>query len=104
MIVRRTSFIAGKNDCLGALCWDMMPSCFQLSVRKISNGLHQSSLRSCILMLDVIRSKQKSLLIKVAFGIIILSFVIGYTMLTAPSDTRTSQANDIAARVNGAEI
>lgn len=55
-------------------------------------------------MLDVIRSKQKSLLIKVAFGIIILSFVIGYTMLTAPSDTRTNQANDIAARVNGAEI
>jgi peptidyl-prolyl cis-trans isomerase D len=55
-------------------------------------------------MLDVIRSKQKSLLIKVAFGIIILSFVIGYTMLTAPSDPGANQANDIAARVNGAEI
>ena len=55
-------------------------------------------------MLDVIRSKQKSLLIKVAFGIIILSFVIGYTMLTAPSDSGVSQSNDIAAQVNGAEI
>ena len=36
-------------------------------------------------MLDFVRTKQKSILIKVAFGLIILSFVIGYTMLTAPT-------------------
>ncbi|MFK5927372.1 MAG: SurA N-terminal domain-containing protein [Desulfuromusa sp.] len=55
-------------------------------------------------MLQFVRSKQKSVLIKIAFGIIILSFVIGYTMLTAPSDQRPHRGGDIAARVNGAEI
>ncbi|MEA3361802.1 MAG: SurA N-terminal domain-containing protein [Thermodesulfobacteriota bacterium] len=55
-------------------------------------------------MLQFVRSKQKSVLIKIAFGVIILSFVIGYTMLTAPSDQRANQGGDIAARVNGDEI
>jgi len=55
-------------------------------------------------MLQFVRSKQKSVLIKIAFGVIILSFVIGYTMLTAPSDKRASQGGDVAARVNGDEI
>ena len=55
-------------------------------------------------MLQFVRSKQKSVLIKIAFGVIILSFVIGYTMLTAPSDQRGAQGGDIAARVNGDEI
>ncbi|MCF6265524.1 MAG: SurA N-terminal domain-containing protein [Desulfuromusa sp.] len=55
-------------------------------------------------MLQFVRSKQKSLLIKIAFGVIILSFVIGYTMLTAPSDQRANQGGNIAARVNGDEI
>ncbi|SEA55301.1 peptidyl-prolyl cis-trans isomerase D [Desulfuromusa kysingii] len=55
-------------------------------------------------MLQFVRSKQKSVLIKIAFGIIILSFVIGYTMLTAPSDQRGAQSADIAARINGDEI
>ena len=55
-------------------------------------------------MLDFVRTKQKSLLIKIAFALIILSFVIGYTMLTAPSDQSAPQGGDVAARVNGAEI
>ncbi|MCW9049420.1 MAG: SurA N-terminal domain-containing protein [Deltaproteobacteria bacterium] len=56
-------------------------------------------------MLDFVRTKQKSILIKIAFGLIILSFVIGYTMLTAPSDNGANQAGgDVAARVNGDEI
>ena len=55
-------------------------------------------------MLQFVRSKQKSVLIKIAFGIIILSFVIGYTMLTAPSDQRANQGREVAARVNGDEI
>ncbi|MCD6582378.1 MAG: SurA N-terminal domain-containing protein [Desulfuromusa sp.] len=55
-------------------------------------------------MLQFVRSKQKSVLIKIAFGVIILSFVIGYTMLTAPSDQRGNQGGDVAARVNGNEI
>jgi len=55
-------------------------------------------------MLDFVRTKQKSMLIKIAFGLIILSFVIGYTMLTAPTDNGTNQTGDVAARVNGEEI
>ncbi len=55
-------------------------------------------------MLDFVRTKQKSVTIKVVFGLIILSFVIGYTMLTAPQDKGAPQAGDVAARVNGEEI
>ncbi|WP_369681963.1 SurA N-terminal domain-containing protein [Malonomonas rubra] len=55
-------------------------------------------------MLDFVRTKQKSILIKVAFGLIILSFIIGYTMLTAPTDNSGGQPSDVAALVNGNEI
>lgn len=55
-------------------------------------------------MLDIVRSKQKSFLIKIAFAVIILSFVIGYTMLTAPTDQRMDQGRETAARVNGDAI
>jgi peptidyl-prolyl cis-trans isomerase D len=55
-------------------------------------------------MLDIVRSKQKSFLIKIAFVVIILSFVIGYTMLTAPTDQRSGSSRDVAARVNGDAI
>jgi len=55
-------------------------------------------------MLQFVRSKQKSVLIKIAFGVIILSFVIGYTMLTAPNDRGGNQGREIAARVNDTEI
>ena len=55
-------------------------------------------------MLDFVRTKQKSILIKIAFGLIILSFVIGYTMLTAPQDRNGQQGNDVAATVNDTEI
>ncbi len=55
-------------------------------------------------MLDIVRSKQKSFLIKIAFSVIILSFVIGYTMLTAPTDQRNDRNRDIAASVNGDAI
>ena len=54
-------------------------------------------------MLDFVRTKQKSILIKVAFGLIILSFIIGYTMLTSPSNSG-SRNSDVAAIVNGNEI
>ena len=54
-------------------------------------------------MLDFVRTKQKSILIKVAFGLIILSFIIGYTMLTAPSDSG-GRNSDVAAIVNGNDI
>ncbi len=52
-------------------------------------------------MLQFVRSKQKSVLIKIAFGVIILSFIIGYTMLTSPADQRAKQGKSAAARVNG---
>lgn len=55
-------------------------------------------------MLDFVRTKQKSILIKIAFGLIILSFVIGYTMLTAPTDSGGGATSDVAARVNGNDI
>jgi len=55
-------------------------------------------------MLQFVRSKQKSVLIKIAFGVIILSFIIGYSMLTAPSDQGGNRGNDVAASVNGSEI
>jgi peptidyl-prolyl cis-trans isomerase D len=55
-------------------------------------------------MLDIVRSKKKSFLIKIAFAVIILSFVIGYTMLTAPTDQRSDSGRDVAARVNGDPI
>ena len=55
-------------------------------------------------MLDIVRSKKKSFLIKIAFAVIILSFVIGYTMLTAPTDQRSGSGSDTAARVNGDAI
>lgn len=55
-------------------------------------------------MLDFVRTKQKSILIKFAFGLIILSFIIGYTMLTAPTDSGGRQNNDVAATVNGDAI
>ncbi|MFO7811770.1 MAG: SurA N-terminal domain-containing protein [Pelovirga sp.] len=55
-------------------------------------------------MLDIVRSKQKSFLVKIAFVVIILSFVIGYTMLTAPTDQRSDRNGDIAATVNGDAI
>ena len=55
-------------------------------------------------MLDFVRTKQKSILIKIAFGLIILSFIIGYTMLTAPSDSGVTQSSSVAARVNGDDI
>jgi len=55
-------------------------------------------------MLQFVRSKQKSVLIKIAFGVIILSFIIGYTMLTSPTDQRAAQGREVAARVNGDEI
>ncbi|SHI54808.1 peptidyl-prolyl cis-trans isomerase D [Malonomonas rubra DSM 5091] len=55
-------------------------------------------------MLDFVRNKQKSILIKIAFGLIILSFVIGYTMLTAPTDGGSGAPSDVAARVNGNDI
>ena len=55
-------------------------------------------------MLDFVRNKQKSIIIKLAFAIIILSFVIGYAMLSAPGGPATEDASAEAAVVNGKSI
>ncbi|PNU21518.1 hypothetical protein C2E25_01245 [Geothermobacter hydrogeniphilus] len=54
-------------------------------------------------MLDIVRAKQKSMFIKLAFAVIILSFVIGYAMLTSPKGNG-DRPNDLAASVNGSKI
>jgi peptidyl-prolyl cis-trans isomerase D len=55
-------------------------------------------------MLDLVRNKQKSFIIKIAFAIIILSFVIGYAMMTAPGGPDNSGASEIVATVDGTAI
>ncbi len=54
-------------------------------------------------MLDLFRKKQKSVFIKAAFAVIILSFVIGYAMMTSPGE-RGGQSGTYAVRVNDTEI
>ena len=51
-------------------------------------------------MLDLIRKKQKSVFIKLAFAIIILSFVIGYAMLTSPGESGDAQGNSVAVTID----
>jgi len=55
-------------------------------------------------MLDFVRNKQKSIIIKLAFAIIILSFVIGYAMLSAPGGPGDESPTAEAAVVNGKSI
>jgi peptidyl-prolyl cis-trans isomerase D len=55
-------------------------------------------------MLDFVRNKQKSIIIKLAFAIIILSFVIGYAMLSAPGGPGGEDPNAEAATVNDKAI
>lgn len=55
-------------------------------------------------MLDIVRNKQKSLLIKVAFAIIILSFVIGYAMMTSPGGPADDGGAETVAVVNDTAI
>ncbi|MGK2943383.1 MAG: SurA N-terminal domain-containing protein, partial [Desulfuromonadales bacterium] len=55
-------------------------------------------------MLDFVRNKQKSIIIKLAFAIIILSFVIGYAMLSAPGGPGGDDPTAEAAVVNGRTI
>ncbi len=55
-------------------------------------------------MLDLIRKKQKSVFIKIAFAVIILSFVIGYAMLTSPGDSQDGQQQGVAVTVNDLEV
>ncbi len=55
-------------------------------------------------MLDLVRNKQKSFIIKIAFAIIILSFVIGYAMMTAPGGPVDDNGSDAVAVVNGTAI
>lgn len=55
-------------------------------------------------MLTFVRKKQKSVLIKLAFVIIILSFIIGYAMLTSPGDNGEGAPGNVAVTVNGHEI
>lgn len=55
-------------------------------------------------MLDFVRSKQKSIIIKLVFGLIILSFVIGYAMLTSPGDSTKKAEQGLAVTVNGQAI
>ncbi|TLM68847.1 MAG: hypothetical protein FDZ69_01195 [Deltaproteobacteria bacterium] len=55
-------------------------------------------------MLDFVRNKQKSIVIKLVFGLIILSFVIGYAMLTSPGDSSNGGKPAVAVTVNGQEV
>lgn len=55
-------------------------------------------------MLDLVRNKQKSIIIKLAFAVIILSFVIGYAMLSAPGGQDAADSSAEAALVNGKSI
>jgi peptidyl-prolyl cis-trans isomerase D len=55
-------------------------------------------------MLDFVRSKKKSVIIKVVFGLIILSFVIGYAMLTSPGDDSRGGQPNVAVTVNGKAV
>lgn len=55
-------------------------------------------------MLTFVRSKKKSLIIKLAFAIIILSFVIGYAMLSSPGGPGGDVPTGEAATVNGRNI
>ncbi len=55
-------------------------------------------------MLDFVRNKQKSIIIKLAFAIIILSFVIGYAMLSSPGGPGGEDQTAEAAVVNGKTI
>lgn len=56
-------------------------------------------------MLSLVRKKQKSVFIKIAFAVIILSFVIGYAMLTSPGDgTGGGSVDGYAVKVNEQEI
>ena len=55
-------------------------------------------------MLDFVRNKQKSIIIKLAFAIIILSFVIGYAMLSAPGGPGGEDPTAEAAMVNDKAI
>ena len=55
-------------------------------------------------MLDFVRNKQKSIIIKLAFAIIILSFVIGYAMLSSPGGPGGDEQTAEAAMVNGKVI
>jgi len=55
-------------------------------------------------MLDFVRNKQKSIIIKLAFAIIILSFVIGYAMLSTPGGPGGDDPTAEAAMVNSTSI
>ena len=55
-------------------------------------------------MLDFVRTKQKSIIIKLVFGLIILSFVIGYAMLTSPGDGSSDSQPGVAVTVNGKAV
>jgi peptidyl-prolyl cis-trans isomerase D len=55
-------------------------------------------------MLDFVRNQQKSIIVKLAFAIIILSFVIGYAMLSAPGGSGDESPTAEAAVVNGKSI
>jgi len=55
-------------------------------------------------MLDLVRNKQKSFLIKIAFAIIILSFVIGYAMMTSPGGPDNGDPAESVAVVNDTPI
>jgi len=56
-------------------------------------------------MLTFVRKQQKSALIKLAFIVIILSFIVGYAMLTSPGGkSGEADSASLAARVNGQEI
>jgi peptidyl-prolyl cis-trans isomerase D len=55
-------------------------------------------------MLGFVRNQRKSILVKLAFAIIILSFVIGYAMLSSPGGPGGEDSTAEAAVINGKVI
>ena len=55
-------------------------------------------------MLGFVRNQRKSILVKLAFAVIILSFVIGYAMLSSPGGPGGEDTTAEAAVVNGKVI
>jgi len=55
-------------------------------------------------MLTFVRKQQKSVLIKIAFAVIILSFIVGYAMLTSPGDSGNGSPDSVGLRINGEDV
>jgi peptidyl-prolyl cis-trans isomerase D len=82
-----------------------MRPCFQASSQPAFSSQFDDFQGDIFHMLTFVRQKQKSVFIKIAFAVIILSFVIGYAMLTSPGDESGGSSPDtFAVSINGQQI